>query len=276
MTKKISIKLFIAVLLLASLSLSICFSFAAMAETDEEVRYADLAVTYGAVNSSENVPFTKRETEYKEIKNAIPRYNQLSALPNSCGATAGAIVVGFYDKYYENLIPNYTSYVSSGTYKGNDSTYIPQLMRELYTLMRTNIYDVGVSEQDCLNGLKAYVNAKSLNLTYRSVKSFNKVNESLYLDAVNNNLPTLLFCDKMDMYNISTTADHDNVVKTSMEGAHVAVGYGIYIIKYYNGDSVYRTDKYLRVATGLGLMSTCYLKMSATDWCNAAYSVTIN
>ena len=176
MTKKISIKLFIAVLLLASLSLSICFSFAAMAETDEEVRYADLAVTYGAVNSSENVPFTKRETEYKEIKNAIPRYNQLSALPNSCGATAGAIVVGFYDKYYENLIPNYTSYVSSGTYKGNDSTYIPQLMRELYTLMRTNIDDVGVSEQDCLNGLKAYVNAKSLNLKFvlQPVKQNNK------------------------------------------------------------------------------------------------------
>lgn len=276
MTKKISIKLFIAVLLLASLLLSVCFSFAAMAETDAEVRYADLAVTYGAVNSSENVPFTKRETEYKEIKNAIPRYNQLSALPNSCGATAGAIVVGFYDKYYENLIPNYTSYVSSGTYKGNDSTYIPQLMRELYTLMRTNVDDVGVSEQDCLNGLKAYVNAKSLNLTYRSVKSFNKVNESLYLDAVNNNLPTLLFCDKMDMYNLSPADTYDVVVKTSLEGAHVAVGYGIYTVKYYNGNSVYRTDKYLCVATGLGLMSTCYLKMNATDWCNAAYSVTIN
>lgn len=251
-------------------------SFGVVGYAESETRYADIhASTYAAVNSSETIYFTNREVSNVKLPNDVPRYNQLSALPNSCGPTAGAIVVGFYDKYFEDLIPNYTAYVLTGTYKGNDHTYVPQLMQELYTLMRTNVDDVGVSETDCLNGLKAYVQNKGHNLSFTNVKGFNKVNSSSFTNAINNNNPVLLFCDKLDMYSIGMTEDHDVIAKTTIEGAHVAVGYGIRIVKYYNGNNLFRTDTYLHVATGLALSSTCYLKLDATDWCNAAYAVSI-
>lgn len=273
--KTTKVKSIVAITLL--LCLTIISSFGLVAYADTEIRYADIptATPYAAVTSSETVYFTNRETSYVKLPYGVPRYNQISALPNSCGPTAGAIVVGFYDKYYEDLIPNYCSYVGAGTYKGNDSTYSKQLMQELYTLMRTNVDDVGVSETDCKNGLKTYVQNKGHNLSYTNVKSFNKVNESAYTNAINNNTPVLLFCAKMDMYNIGTNENYDAIAKTSIEGAHVSVGYGIFIVKYYNGDNLFRTDKYLHVATGLALMNTCYLKLEATDWCNAAYAVSI-
>ncbi len=270
-------KSIIATILLVALAISMSFGAVAFA-AETETRYADFssgASTY-ATTTSETVNYTRREESYIEVAYGVPRYTQRSAYPNSCGATAGAIVVGFYDKYYEDLIPNYKTYVSTGKYKGNDYTYIPQLMGELYTLMRTNVDDVGVSETDCKNGLKAYVNNKGLSLTYNSVKGFNKINETTYQNAINNNKPVLLFCSKMDMYAVSISSNYDTVVKTTMEGAHVAVGYGMYIVKYYNGNTLFRTDKYLRVATGFAGLQDSYLKLDATDWCNAAYSVTIS
>lgn len=142
--------------------------------------------------------------------------------------------------------------------------------------MRTNVDDVGVSETDCLNGLRTYVESKGHSITYNNIKTINKVNETALVNAINSNLPSLLFCSKTDMYAISTGTNDDLIVKSSMEGAHIVIGYGMLAVKYYNGDNVFRTDKYIKVATGLSYSSSAYLKLTATDWCKSAYSVKIS
>ena len=57
---------------------------------------------------------------------------------------------------------------------------------------------------------------------------------------------------------------------------HIVVGYGLYEVNYYNGDNLFRTDRYIRVATGLSTSSEYLLKIDATDWCDGAYAVTVN
>lgn len=242
-----------------------------------EVRYNGYgeAVLYSAETTKETINFTKREYTYVETVKAVPKYDQLSDLPNSCGPTAGATIVGFYDKQYEELIPDYTAYLPNGRYKGRDMVYVPKLMCELYTLMRTNVDAEGVSQTDCLNGLRTYVNNCGRTLTYSNVKSGYIINETSYAAAINNNMPVILFCRKMDVYNMSATSTSETVVCTNLDGAHVAVGYGIYTVDYYNGDTIFRTDKYVRISTGLNFITDGYLKISSTDWCNAAYSVLV-
>lgn len=266
-------KLAIFTLLLALL---ICLMPINVAKANEYSRFCGYSTTISAQsNTDETINFTKRVPISYQTVNGVPKYSQLSDLENSCGATAGSMVVGFYDKYYEDLIPDFKTYIGSGTYRGRDTVHIPKLMRELYTLMRTNIDDVGVNEPDCLNGLKSYVNGKGHSLSYTNVRYGSRINESTYTNAMQNNHPVLIFCSKMDLYAISVGDTEDTISYTTFYGGHVVVGFGILTVNYYNGNNIFRTDKYINVATGLGSL-TGYLKFESTDWCNAAYEVTIN
>ena len=279
MKQKLQTILSITTLVAVVLCCIFCFNFNTIAQAATgETRYTGYASTvpYDLTTTTETVTFTRREESYVETYKGVPRYREISGVSNACGPIAGAMIVGFYDRYYEDLIPEYTTYVSSGTYKGNDTVYIPQLIRELYSLMRTNVDDVGVNETDCLNGLKLYVEGKGRSISYSNIKSINKVNETSLIKSINNNVPVLLFCSKSDMYAISSGTNDDLIVKSSMAGAHIVVGYGLYTINYYNGNTLFRTDKYIRVATGLSSTSSTYFKLSATDWCNSAYSVEIS
>ena len=236
--------------------------------------YGDDAILYSST-VTDRIEFTKRDITSLETTKGVPLYSQIGTYPNSCGAVAGAIVVGFYDAYYENLIPDYYPFFSNGMYKRNDLTTIPKLFGDLYTLMRTNVDDVGVSEEDCKNGLLAYVNNHGYNLSYYNVKGYNAINEAAFVNAIKNNQPVLLFCDKMDLYSIGNNSTFDIVVKTDFNGAHIAVGFGLYTLTYYNGDINFRTDKYIRIATGISGMPDSYLKLESTDWCDSAYAVSV-
>lgn len=265
---------FVYVTLLICFVTNILLSFVTQPKGE---RYASDGINimpYAAV-SSETVSFTTKEETFEETAYGMPIYYQRSTLPNSCGPTAGAIIVGFYDKYYEDLIPDYDPCFSTGKYKKADKVYIPQVMSELYALMRTNVDDVGVSESDCLNGLSTYVTNRGRAINYNKIISSKKVNETAFVSAIHNNQPTLLFCSKMDLYLISTTTNLDTLVKSAYTGAHVAVASGIYTIKYYNGNNNFRTDKYIKIVTGFSEVPLGYLRLDASDWCNDAVTVSI-
>lgn len=277
---KISLKkcTFLAVIfaMIAVLVVSFNVNTASAAAERRYTGYGNGASTYALESTNEYVNFTSREEEYIETVKGVPLYMPISDLDNCCGAVAGSIIVGFYDKYYENLIPNYKTYLITGRYRGIDGTYIPKTMRELYTLMRTNMDDVGVSQSDCVNGLKAYINNYGYNAQLTSIRSNKIVDETAFRNAVNQNKPTLLFCDKLEAYFVVSSDTSDKIVKTYItQNGHVAVGYGLYIVKYYNGDQLFRTDKYIKIATGLYSTDPYYLKLEETDWCNGAYEVSV-
>lgn len=234
---------------------------------------------------TESVSFSRREYEYIELADGFPLYSGESSLENSCGATAGAEVVAFYDRYFENLIPNYSAFYSPiGIYLLKDRTYIPTLMNELYTLMRTNIDDEGVSEYDCLNGLKSYVRGKGQEMSYSSVRSSSFINETAYLVAINSNQPVLLFNVSTDVAEFSIKETSETIVYTRVEQNHIFVGYGYYKVKYYNSSGVnFRTDVYIRAASNLLGLTNGYIRISSTtstltsnSWSISAYSINIS
>lgn len=259
------------------LTVVIALSFLSLVSVKgKEARYSSYgeALTY-SLKETETISYTRREENYFETVKGVPQYYQTSQYPNSCGAVAGAMIVGFYDKYYEQLIPNYTPTFSNGSYRRADSVYVPQLIGNLYTLMRTNVDGDGVSETDCLNGLRTYIENKGQSLTYISLYGYGGINVKSYQAAVNNNRPTLVFCNKISVYSFYYDDNTDILNILTYEGGHVLVAYGYYEVNYYSASGLFRTDKYLAVQTGLNGI-TGYLKFDDMDWCTAAYAVAVD
>lgn len=242
---------------------------------ETETRYADSPAL--STYASEIVNYTNRVVvEQNTTDGHAPMYTPLNGMTNACGPVAGAEIVAFYDKYYPELIPGWVPYyTSNGRYRFSDSTYVPALMNELYTLMRTNVDDVGVSETDFKNGLKSYINGKGFSVSYQDVKAGNYLNYSACKAAIDSNKVIVLFAKAGDIYSISSGSGYDTIVPTNIAGAHIMVAYGYIQIQYYDASGVFRTDTYLDVATGLISPTIAYYKINPHKL-NAAYIVNVS
>lgn len=246
----------------------------AFALESEETRYAD-APTY-STRSTETINYTRKEiVEENYTYGDCPMFTGLSELSNECGAIAGAEIVAFYDRYFTELIPGWTPYYTANNkYRRQDSTYVPALIRDLYTRMRTNVDDVGVSESDFLNGLTSYFNAKGRQISYTNVKSGSTLNYAMCKNAIDNNKVIALLTLPTSVYEIVYSSNYDTVLATNIAGAHIMVIYGYFKINYYNANGLFRSETYVRVSVGRdSILSGLYKVNSATT--NAAYIVNV-
>ncbi|MBQ9118296.1 MAG: hypothetical protein IJY11_03735 [Clostridia bacterium] len=247
---------------------------ASASTTSTERRYYDEASS-SPRGILETINFTRKEETYTLFENLVPYYYN-TTLENACGPVAGAIVVGYYDRFFEELIPNYVAYYASGRYRSNDTVYVPALIQDLYTRMRTNVDDVGVSEADCISGLTAYVQSTGRSISYTSVKSGGGFNHTLCDNAIASGKPLLLFCDNVTLYNIGETETQEYWSQLQTSGAHIAVAFGYLTINYYDeNDVLFRTDHHVEVATGWTMNRYGYLNANDGSWLNNGYVVEI-
>ena len=245
------------------------------ADEPAEQRYYDAVSLCDA--TSEIVTFTSKETVKITTIGNCPMYYS-NDYSNVCGPVAGSMLVGFYDRYYEDLIPDYTAYLTStGNYKTFVTTPVSSVISSLYTLMRTNVDDVGVSRTDFLNGLSDYVESKDLTMQYTAVDSGASFNYSTYKTSIDANKPVVLFCNNVVLYTFSSSNDtSENIVGQTISGGHIIVGYGYYEVDYYNGDTISRSEKYALVASGWATPRYAYVNVEETSWYNNGYSVLIS
>ena len=240
----------------------------------EEKRYTEIHIL--STQASETVNFTfKDDSVQAYTEHGCPNYLCVSGLSNACGAVSGSEIVAFYDKYYPNLIPDWNSAYASGKYRLQDSVYVPSVMRELYTLMRPNVDDDGVSEKDYLNGLKSYVNKQGYNIEYENVVSGRSVDYESCKTAFTNNKVIALLSDPDELYEISPEDTKDNIRAYSFSDPHIMVAYGYVEIKYYNSTGLFRTDIYFEVTSGLNVPKKAFYKINPHNL-TAAYIININ
>lgn len=244
-----------------------------------EKRYTGEAVSvaaYSAAAGVETITYTRREETVYQLPYSVPHYVALSQYPYSCAAVAGAILVGFYDKYYEELIPNFTSYyLGTGMYRLADNNYIPALMGTLYTAMKTNVGGIGATEVNTLNGLTNYFAGKGHGVTYQSLVNLSGFQESLLIASIQNQYPVLLFCKEANFLIIDHEESSDSIELRKSLVNHVMVAYGYCQYRYYNGSGNFRTDTYLLVASGES-NSSSYVKINSSDWIDSAYGVIVS
>lgn len=243
------------------------------ADSTEEKRYYDVPPIATADAELETVYYTSVEQTVVRFTGGMPFY-YTSDLTNACGPVAGSIIVGYYDKYIESLVPNYSTAYASGRFRGMDSTHIPALLQSLYTEMRTNVDDVGVSENDCLNGLKSYVEGKGSSLSYTSLKG-TSFNETGYINSMSALEPVLFFCNSVALCEVIIADDCTDIIQIAQSTNHIMAGSGYVKLEYYNGTDNFRTDIFLEVRTGWYTGSVGYVKLEDASWIDSAYQVSI-
>ncbi|MCH5165036.1 MAG: hypothetical protein J1G01_01375 [Clostridiales bacterium] len=236
-----------------------------------EYRYAN-AQLY-SLYATETVTFDTKESDAKA--NYAPQFTAISGLTNACGAVAGSEIVSYYDKYYPDMIPGWESfYAASGKYRAQDKVYIPSVMNELYTLMRTNVDGDGVSESDFTDGLAQYITDKGYSMNMQSVMSGTTVDYAACKNAIDNNKVIVLFTRATDMYLLSEGTTQDSISTITISASHIMVVSGYRESKYYKSGKLFRTDRYLVASTGLGSPKAAYYKPD-NNKLNGAYIVNI-
>ncbi len=224
--------------------------------------------------------YATKETETYTIQYDLPNYMGSVYGVTSCANTAGAIILGYYDRFYENLIPNYQSYTRIGSvvrYK-TGTTEVFNLVNELYDLMGTDSYQLGTTFAGFQSGMQQYVTGKGY--TYTTVNMFinGSLNMNSYKNAVQAGKPVALFLSGFAMFkSLDEAIPTDTITSDFYNSTHATVGCGYKIDKYYNANGqLINTRNYLRIASGLEEYDIGYLNINGLGQLDRAISVEIS
>lgn len=221
------------------------------------------------------ITYDHKTTASYDIQYGLPTYEP--TVGTSCANAAGTIVVGYYDRFYENLVPNEVTYVVFGnnlTYRSQSST-VHGICLQLYDLMGTS--DTGTTFSGFNTGMASYAQQQGYSYSTTSVFTSGSFDFDKYKTAVESGKPVALFLNNYGIYMATTTEGNvDTVISDVSPYTHVAIACGYKCDTYYDANNnVISTQRYLRVSSGLALYGLCYINATAYTTINNAIAITI-
>ncbi|MDE7256519.1 MAG: hypothetical protein K2N50_00995 [Clostridia bacterium] len=249
-----------------------CMGFSVVANGADESRFCGYAEF---VTQSETINYSRKETSEYKIKSEIPDYYRMGE-NTSCANIAGAVVIGYYDRFCEELMPDFKAYyqIGSGIMYRPGGVVAEQVMTSLYTLMGTDVGGAGTTFDGFQAGMKSYVNGH--NYSY-STQDLGSIDFNKYKTAVEANKPVAIF---LSNFSLRVTGSDDGATETInynyCTSAHVVVGYGYKVDTYYNANNqVVATRTYLKVASGLETYKMSHLCLDGKSKVSRATAITI-
>ena len=230
-------------------------------------------------HSSVTVSYSTKSTTEYSIQYDLPSIVG-SVEGGSCAHTAGAVILTYYDRFCENIIPNFTPVISFGTtliYKTTDDE-LYNMMLELVDLMLIGEPHAGTTFSEFQLGMETYVEQQGYTYTTANLFSNGSFNFSSYQNAVQNNKPCAIFLTNFSMLN---GIDEGNGVDEISSGycpvSHVVAGCGYRVDTYYNSNgNVIDTRTYLKVACGTMTYGIGYLNINGVSTISKAISVYVS
>lgn len=173
----------------------------------------------------------------------------------SCASIAAGNVVGFYDRYDENLIPNHTA----GTYLGNLFLYsgeddaVSEVITQLYQYMKSDDH-LGATEQEFINGLTRFCNEKGKNITFTSCMKRKKLDYSSAQSSLKANQPIILFLQGYNVCTVESENGQDTIEYCVSDVNHIMVAFGFQTHTYITNTGTFDYE-FLKVSSGLDYMS---------------------
>lgn len=211
----------------------------AYAASNDEIFYSDNSYSDNGEFTivTETLSYaTKESSPIYRINSTFPNYYN-KMLNNACANVAGANLIGYYDRYYENLIPNCVT----GLKRGNNynyfsmstiSTQISDLIHELYVRMGTNAPNLGTTQEGYKNGITSYVQSKNYNVEFASVMNSDNLNFNKVQQAINNGDPISLYLSGYNIVAINDNGINVELKKYLYTGNHIMIVYGYQILNY--------------------------------------------
>lgn len=248
----------------------------------EEFAYKGFGYSGGwnFVEQEQTVSYSSKNTATYSIPYDLPNYFGSNEGITGCANTAGAILIGYYDRFYENLIPNYKSYTQVGSvirYK-TGTTEVANLINQLYILMGTDVNHWGTTYSEFQAGMSSYVSSKGYTYTTTNVFSNASFNMQNYKTSVENGKPVALFLTGYALLNeIVETTNMDTIKSGYSTNSHVVIGCGYKIDTYYNlSGQIVTTRQYLKVASGNDIYNIGYLNINGLGQIDKAIAVSIS
>ncbi len=243
------------------------------AATVKELTYCDDGIMLAA-ETSVIVDYENKDENTFNMALKHPNFTYSAHLAD-CACIGGSNILGFYDRYDENLIPNHTSgrlLVGKYIYSSQDS-YIYDLVDQLYSDMGTD--SEGTTVEQFKSGMITYCNRKGKSISFTSCMRNNKFDYSVAKSYMESNQPVVLFCGGYNVADISLYEKSDRINYYESSANHVMVGFGYKEINYTLPNSTHITYQYMTVASGVQTKDSGYYNINYNTNVNDAYAVNI-
>lgn len=214
--------------------------------------YANEEVPMPMEMTSTPMPYiSKTQTASHKLAIRCPQYTYAPAV-GCCAAIAGGNLLGYFDRFDENLIPDH----KSGTPISNTFAYASQddgveaAIDKLYEYMTGDGY--GATENDFKNGLKQYCSEKGKSISYTSCMYFGSFSYSKAKAQLDANLPIALFLSGYNVADIFTGDSKDTISYYVSSASHIMIGFGYEEYTYTTSSG---TSNYTFISVASGLIS---------------------
>ena len=200
----------------------------------------------------ERVDFATRWQDGFAIPDATPAWIS----PYSCGITAGAVALGYFNRRVPNLIENQVAgrYILGRWVWNSEGDGARALFSDLF--LRMGATDVGVTMEGYLNGMRSYVASRGRHIAFAELRTgHNQLNELMIKSFLRSGLLVTLFVSGYSTVplvgGVQTFDNHDIIHHYVSQENHVMIAYGYRRVRYYDAAGrLIRNDLYLYVHSG--------------------------
>lgn len=226
-----------------------------------------------------DVSFATKSTTQYSIQYDLP--NIIGSVQGGCCAhTAAASILTYYDRFCENIMPDFVPYMQFGSgivYRSTDAN-ISNMTLELVDLMLIGEPHAGVTFSEFQLGMETFVEQQGYTYTSTNLFSNGSFNLDNYKNAVESGKPCAIFLTNFTMLNGFIEGDGMETISSAYcPISHVVAGCGYKIDTYYDeGGNVITTRTYLKVASGLISYNVGYLNLDGQSTISKAISILVS
>lgn len=208
------------------------------------------------------------------LHNPNYRIGEVTCVPN-----AATCIIGFYDRYHDELIPNFTAgknIAGNYMYFPSDENVVNVAKQLAYEMGVSNPATDGVTVNDFKSGIRSYCTKKSLKIDFSSCMSLGRFNYDRVTTYLNSNTPVIIFTGMFNLSSISTSNNVDTVGMNIFNSTHSMAVFGYLEITYNLNNGNAQTDRYLRVASGTNAIASTLVNIDTNIDIDDAYAITIS
>ncbi len=212
--------------------------------------YCDDGIELLADLSSVTIEYENRDEDMFRMVLRHPYYASTPYVA-ACACVAGSNVIGFYDRYDENLIPDHEAgYYFSGQYLYSiEDSAVTAVTRQLYADMGTN--NSGTTVTEFKDGMRTYCTRKGKSISFSSCMKNGQFDYETAKNYMRANQPVVLFCSGYNVVDSFLSEKSENIDYYESGANHVMVGFGYKIVDYTLSTGAALHYEYVTVASGV-------------------------
>lgn len=220
------------------------------------------------------ISYESKTEDKSTMAERCPQFSSASYV-SACANIAGANVLGFFDRYHEDLIPDHEAgFESLGLYfYNNEDAAVYEVISQLHSDMNTT--SEGTTMENFISGMEKFCARKGRNISFTHCFASSKLRFSILRSNILNKRPIVFF---LSGYHIAQRAYTDNIDGYRYHfysDNHIMTGFGYRDITYTYSSGESENVQLIYVSTGSVYEPTGYLNINYKCNVDDAYALNI-